>query len=181
MKNIVLLLTILSLSMITSCKDDDDLNPNDPDSKFGEISFKADGQEIRFSSGKASFWSLFAGSEILSLSGATTDAKVIRIDFTILGDTTLQDFNYNFSHNCGNLGTERICGFLTYNEDVLQISQELYFSSEVPDGNLNIEISSIDYRSGGHIAGTFSGTVFSAAANNDSRTISDGKFNLKID
>lgn len=181
MKKIILLL-IPFFIFSTSCNDDDNvLSPTIEQLESNFISAKIDGQDFK-SDLVYSQISDIQVTQLFSISGAkeitTEHFENIIIVFTLPLDEVLESKSYqNIGYDCG--GVEDICAVLSYGTSNVSSSNDLEFSSGYLSGEVEVNFTSIDYQSGGHAIGTFSGDMYND--NGEKISITDGKFNTSIE
>ena len=177
MKNSILCLASLFLFIFPSCEKDDD-GSTIGGVERGTIIANINGDNFKNTTATSTI-SPILSSELFRIAAAG-NANSILIDFSIPMGEFLEASNYSFDYTC-EVGIDGICGVLTYT-DIVSLSpiQTDSYSSKIEAGDFDIEITALDYRSGGFIAGTFSGTVVSIDDNSKSFTVTDGKFNVDI-
>ncbi|MFK7904660.1 MAG: hypothetical protein AB8B69_06030 [Chitinophagales bacterium] len=180
-----ILFVLISLFTYSSCTKDGDI----PDTvEDGTMTAKIDGQ--RFES-KVAIGVIDPDEEGLFSIAGTKEENIdeansgLGISFLYDPEIPIEEGTYNSSDlDCFN--SDEICGFLFYipeNQSTSDPDEEISYISFGEDAVTNITITSIDHRIGGHVMGTFSGTLLyeDDEENITTVTITEGQFNVKIE
>ena len=98
------------------------------------------------------------------------------IFFTLPFDESLEQISYDYMDDDCNDPAENICAFMTYSNGV---ENGKAGGSKVNGGSSHFTITSIDFKKGGHVKGTFSG-ILKAGNTGELIEVTEGKFNVKI-
>lgn len=110
--------------------------------------------------------------------GGPTDRIVLGL--LVLNDRDIDPLEYQQTGNCTGANADRsVCIVASYS--ILENGNQVDFESEYVNfpGTITIDVTSIDFRRGGNVAGTFYGTLFSS--NGEEVEISNGEFNTDIE
>lgn len=167
-----ILFVLISLFVYSSCSKNGNDNPFD-NTRNGSLTAKIDGER---------FESVLALGEILDegdfrISGDTSedalDGETIAINFFFNEESIIEEGDYETGDfDC--FVDLTICPSIGYVK-----SLELVYDTAISDGKGNITISSIDFKVGGTVQGTFSGTLIHPT-NGDTVILTDGQFNVTI-
>jgi len=172
MKNVLILIT-LSLFLFAGCGDDDASPNNQNGSNAGNISFTLDGEDFNSELGVGGFFTDVAGVQTFLISGFRElgISDLASINFGFPTDQSVEETTYLFSNmNCDS--TTEVCGVVSFIDDGVT------FGSTNGTG-VSVTVSSVDFQKGGHIRGTFSGTMTNADTGEDV-TLVNGSFDVPI-
>ncbi|MEM8908592.1 MAG: hypothetical protein AAGD05_12145 [Bacteroidota bacterium] len=180
-KAVLLALSIFFLGI--SCSGDDDANPDNPDLNIdievGELEAKIDGETFQSTQATGTLVSVTGGViQSLAVFGAQVindpQTPVVNITFFLPTGSTIETSTYQYTNADFCDPMTSVCAVITY---TTTNTNETYITN-VDDTNASINITSIDFQAGGHIAGTFSGR----AGDGDGAfvNIAEGKFNVRL-
>lgn len=179
------LLFALVLSFVSfSCNNDDDV-----ELAVGQIVAKIDGENFESTGATAEI--IFTGfpapvdtTQTFTMIGAKANgiinSKSITMFFALAKDDILNKTTYSYDDTVGNCDPEnQICGAMEYaTVDYFNPADSKFYESTF--GNITITFTDIDYKKGGHVKGTFSGTLTDESDINTEISVTEGKFNLLI-
>ena len=167
------LLSIVSLFLI-SCGDSDTVQS---DLEAGTIEANINGNKFSTSFGYGQIISILDTETFSIASIDLQNIDVISFSFQFMQNQDILETEYISTSECDNIDAQDICFFSSYG--LFDNNSAIEYYNSVP-GEFMISIESIDYRKGGHAIGSFSGTLETDELNSKSITISEGKFNIKI-
>ena len=160
-----------------TCQKDAPSNPNAPNTVAeGVVTFKLDGKEYIYDNLEAELTTDTDGSiiKLFFVFDLFNLQNTFDLIFYLPGGVNLEAKAYVFNDACDPTGFTEVCADMSLGA----------LSSTSENGNATITISSVDYRNGGRVIGTFSGVVtemlFNGQTVQDSNEIREGKFNVKI-
>lgn len=182
-----LTLTTCFLLLFSACKKDELVGPDGtrvPDE--GVMTATIDGESFTttgFGGSPGSSAVIFSGfgTEFVILSGIVDfngeNTELLSLTLYIPGGLTLEERSYSITENC-NFQTE-ICGLFSYSVGDIDAGDFEGFSAPFEGGFLDLNILELDYRPGGFIKGTFSGTVVNSETG-ETASLTGGGFNVMI-
>jgi len=177
LKNILIGCSVIIMVSLMSCAEDS----NDGD-RLGFIEASIDGVRVESRSATASLVTLSDQVTGFSISGLedanNTGSKLLNIWFRVPEGEEVVVGNYTFdSPGCLNQ-TTTLCGWLHYQEDDQNVSASSLATDQ--GGTINVIVSSVNYEAGGHIKGSFDGTIISDQ-NLSKISVTNGSFDVIIE
>lgn len=177
--NLIIFSMLLSVFVLSSCKDNDGLIKNIPE---GTFSAKIDGKKFKPTIPPAAVYSDVFGGRLFSMTGVSLPGigkdQILSLIFTgesldLMADTYVIEGDCDYEEDfCAVLGFEN--GATGQDED------NFYSAISAGEGaTLTVKFLEIDLQPGGKAKGTFSGRLYDEF-NEVYHEVTDGKFHLDI-
>lgn len=181
MNKLFIFFLLSSFCLLSSCGKDDNLPAPEEQTPGGEITAKVDGQNFKSNTASGVIISVFGIESfvIVGVEGTNTSiTELLTISFGVPAGIGLAEKTYQFSdRDCD--GTLEICGGVVFNSgNLIDENYEHSYSSTEENASVAITFTSVDYRSGGNVKGTFSGLI--ANEEGEMITVTNGKFDVPI-
>lgn len=175
MKNLTIL-ALLFVALFSSCNNDDDGSAND--CQEGCLEFNIDGSLFRTELGVGVLNNIVGATTVTLGNFNNPSLSEIGILSIAIGPSfTLEETTYMIDEDCNASNT--LCIALAYGDvDPSDPTSTISYSSD-PLG-LNITFTEVDLVSGGILSGTFSGEVENVEDPDDRKTVTNGRFNIRI-
>ncbi len=184
-----ILFIFISLFTYSSCtKDDDSAIIDDDLTGNGTMTAKIDGQKFESKLTSALIADSLGNSISWLLIYAYDSQNSLEVsELFALGITSelgqMQEGSYTTTNDdCELFEGDTVCAGISYTiintpEDE---TDDKHYNTDYDNSNAQLTITDIDYRSGGFIRGTFSGTLVNDNDDGDSVNVTDGEFDIKI-